>query len=213
MVVVAGSNPPSSSLPPPLLPQQQLSISSAGNFKRLQFVPARRRDASPPPAPGVPIVRLDVPSQQQPLRANVLEAMAREKSALANNDKHAAAASKHGNDGNGCSNSVAVGSVVAAVKVRKKKAKTSPSNSPRELFPSATLQMRWVEPLKPVRICRSSLFVSFSEGIRRRNLWRKQRCREKKMKTKTGKTLSLSFSPPPLSLSLPKTGRGPPEPR
>lgn len=132
------------------------SIAAPGNnfWKRLEFVPARRKEASPPPAHGVPIIRLDVPEPKLPDKKNAKEAMAREKSALAvSNGKHVAAAA--------APSAVAVDDA-AAGKNKKKKAKASSSSSrpaaARELYPSASLKMRWVEPLKPVR----KLVVVFS---------------------------------------------------
>ena len=150
-MVVAASNPSS------LLPQPSLGIASAAaaqnSFKRLQSVPARRREASPPPAHGVPIVRLDVPAPKQPHGESSAEAMAREQSA--------ALAMMKKKDGKHAAAVTAVAAATAAVKKKKKdkkekKAKAAPSSSSpspsRELFPSASLQMRWTEPLKPVRI-------------------------------------------------------------
>ena len=147
-MVVAASN---------RLPPSSLGIATAPlSFKRLQFVPARRRDPSPPPASGVPIVRLDVPAPRLQESDRKAEAMAREKKAalaMSNsngNGKHAAAAAK----------TAAVAAAAAAdLNKAKKKTKTkdkAPSSSrlpatARELFPSALLHMRWVEPLKPVR--------------------------------------------------------------
>ena len=159
-----------------------LSGIAPDNFKRLEFVPARRKEASPPPAHGVPIVRLDVPEPKVPDKRNVKEAMAREKSALAaNNGKHAAAAA-----------TAAVASAVAdAAGRKKKKAKTSSSSRPaRELFPSASLKMRWVEPLKPVSI---GVFAAVFAGERERE---SERARER-LGRETASESAVEDPPPP----------------
>ena len=190
----------------------QSGIAAPNNFKRLQFVPARRKEASPPPSHSVPIVRLDVP-EPLPDKKNVKEAMAREKSA--SNTAAAAAAA-----------AVVASAVAAAAGKKKKNAKTSSSRPPaRELFPSASFQMRWAEPLKPVRIgvlYACFLVCGWGEGGRDRG---ESDTETKKKKTpkrkKTHLSLSLSLSPS-LAVSTTtttaannnkKTGRRPPEPR
>jgi len=192
----------------------QSGIAAPNNFKRLQFVPARRKEASPPPSHSVPIVRLDVP-EPLPDKKNVKEAMAREKSA--SNTAAAAAAA-----------AVVASAVAAAAGKKKKNAKTSSSRPPaRELFPSASFQMRWAEPLKPVRI--GVLYACFLVcvcGGGRERPERERHRNEKKENPETKKNSPLSFS---LSLSRSlslvsttttttnnnnkKTGRRPPEPR
>jgi hypothetical protein len=174
----------------------QSGIAAPNNFKRLEFVPARRKEASPPPSHSVPIVRLDVP-EPLPYKKNVKEAMAREKSA--SNTAAAAAAA-----------AVVASAVAAAAGKKKKNAKTSSSRPPaRELFPSASFQMRWAEPLKPVRI--GVLYACFlvcvwgGGGGRDR---RESDTETKKKKTpKRKKLTSLS-----LFLSLPLSLYPPPPP-
>ena len=105
--------------------------------------------------------------------------MARDKSALAANGKHAAAAA-----------------AVDPGKKKKKKAKASSSSlrPARELFPSASFQMRWVEPLKPVR---NGVFC-FLERERERDRGEKAGKRKKPRNERT----HLSLFPPSRSLSL-----------
>ena len=165
----------------------QSGIAAPNNFKRLQFVPARRKEASPPPSHSVPIVRLDVP-EPLPDKKNVKEAMAREKSA--SNTAAAAAAA-----------AVVASAVAAAAGKKKKNAKTSSSRPPaRELFPSASFQMRWAEPLKPVRIgvLYACFLVCVGGGRERPERERHRNEKKENPETKKNSPLSLSFS---LSLS------------
>jgi len=173
----------------------QSGIAAPNNFKRLQFVPARRKEASPPPSHSVPIVRLDVP-EPLPDKKNVKEAMAREKSA--SNTAAAAAAA-----------AVVASAVAAAAGKKKKNAKTSSSRPPaRELFPSASFQMRWAEPLKPVRI--GVLFACFLVCVCGGGRDRGESDTEtKKKKTPKRKKTHLSLS---LSPSLARSLLYPPPP-
>jgi len=173
----------------------QSGIAAPNNFKRLQFVPARRKEASPPPSHSVPIVRLDVP-EPLPDKKHVKEAMAREKSA--SNTAAAAAAA-----------AVVASAVAAAAGKKKKNAKTSSSRPPaRELFPSASFQMRWAEPLKPVRI--GVLFACFLVCVCGGGRDRGESDTEtKKKKTPKRKKTHLSLS---LSPSLARSLLYPPPP-
>ena len=197
VVAAAASNPSSSSPLLPLPQQQQQSIAVAPNFKRLHFVPARRKEASPPPAHGVPIVRLDVPEPQLPDKKSVKEAMAREKSALAaSNGKHAAAAAAAA----AAAVAPAVADAAAAGKKTNKaqKAPASSSSRPaaRELFPSASLKMRWVEPLKPVKIF---FFSGGGEREREREAGGEERPprNPKNEKNSSHSLVLFPFHPPP----------------
>ena len=187
----------------------QSGIAAPNNFKRLQFVPARRKEASPPPSHSVPIVRLDVP-EPLPDKKHVKEAMAREKSA--SNTAAAAAAA-----------AVVASAVAAAAGKKKKNAKTSSSRPPaRELFPSASFQMRWAEPLKPVRI--GVLFACFlvcvwgggETGERATPKRKKRKPRNEKKLTSLSLSLSPSLArsllypppPPPPPTTTKKQGAG-----